>query len=173
MARPVEIYLDIETDWDRGITVLGFRSSETGLVQLVGREITRSRLRRELPPKGRLYTFNGHCFDLACIRAQLRLDLSRTFDSCDLLRVCRETKLRRLRGGQKRIEQRIGFTRTVALANWWEPMNLWRDHRAGDPAALQVLLRYNADDINGLIAIKRHLASRGLLSKFGSRRRIY
>lgn len=131
MARPVEIYLDIETDWDRGITVLGFRSSETGLVQLAGREITRSRLRRELPLKGRLYTFNGHGFDLSLIRSRLGVDLREVFDSCDLLWVRRRTGLRRLRGGQKRVEQRIGFPRTVGLTNWWDPMNLWRDHEGG------------------------------------------
>jgi uncharacterized protein YprB with RNaseH-like and TPR domain len=42
-------------------------------------------------------------------------------------------------------------------------MNLWRNHQGGDPDALKILLGYNANDINGLIAIKRHLASRGLL----------
>jgi uncharacterized protein len=163
MTRPIEIYLDIETDRDRKITVLGFRSSETGLVQLVGREITRSRLRRELPLKGRLYTFNGHVFDLSLIRSRLGVDLrEEVFDSCDLLWVCRRSGLRRLRGGQKRVEERIGCARTVRLANWWDPMNLWRDHQRGDADALQTLLRYNADDLNGLIAIKRHLANRGL-----------
>jgi uncharacterized protein YprB with RNaseH-like and TPR domain len=117
MGRPVEIYLDIETDRDRQITVLGFRSSETGLVQLVGREITRSRLRRELPLKGRLYTFNGHGFDLSLIRFRLGVDLREIFDSCDLRWVCHRTGLRRLRGGQKRVEERIGFARTVSLEN--------------------------------------------------------
>lgn len=164
MSRPIEIYLDIETDRDRSITVLGFRSVETGLVQLVGREITRPRLLRALPRTGRLYTFNGHAFDLTRIRHQLGADLREIFESCDLLWVCRKTGLRTLSGSQKRIEERIGFARTVALANWWEPMDLWRAHQAGEAGALDILLRYNADDIRGLTAIKRHLASRGLLS---------
>ena len=34
-------------------------------------------------------------------------------------------------------------------------MNLWRGHQAGDAEALQTLLSYNENDINGLIAIKR------------------
>jgi hypothetical protein len=42
-------------------------------------------------------------------------------------------------------------------------MNLWRDHEGGNAEALQTLLSYNADDINGLLAIKRYLANQGLL----------
>jgi uncharacterized protein len=162
MTRPLEIYLDIETSWDRQITVLGFRSSETGLIQLVGPEITPRRLRGVLPSRGRLFTFNGHAFDLTRIRHELGVDLREMFESYDLMWVCRRTGLRRLSGGQKLIEERIGFSRTVALANWSDPMNLWQAHQAGELGALDTLLRYNADDVRGLIAIKRYLAGQGL-----------
>ena len=48
MPRPLETYLDIETTWDGELTVVGFRSSATGVVQLVGRDITAARLRAQL-----------------------------------------------------------------------------------------------------------------------------
>jgi hypothetical protein len=78
MARPLEVYLDIETDWNRNLTVVGFTSSDSGTVQRVGEEITLGRLTRWLPRNGRMYTYNGHCFDLPCIRAQLGIDLRKT-----------------------------------------------------------------------------------------------
>src|SRR5438876_1107761 len=70
-----DIYLDVETDWGRRLTVVGFFATSTGLVQLVGPEITPEGVRRALPTAGTLYTYNGHCFDLTCLRKQLGLNL--------------------------------------------------------------------------------------------------
>src|SRR5437667_12537192 len=60
MTPPCEIYLDIETDWQRRLTVVGFQSSTTGVVQLVGSDITADRLEQALPAGGMLFTYNGH-----------------------------------------------------------------------------------------------------------------
>ena len=155
-----EIYLDIETDrWQR-ITVVGFRSQTTGLVQFVGDEISPRRLHDTLPPTGRLFTYNGHCFDLPVIRKQLGLDLRVRFASCDLRFVCQRHGLR---GGQKAVEHQLGHRRALEGMDGWEAVVLWARHLRGDDAALPRLLRYNAEDVDGLALIKEHLAARGLL----------
>src|SRR3989442_14030034 len=161
MARLIEVYLDVETNWWRELTVIGFRSSVTGVVQLVGSEITARRLRKELPRDGRLFTYNGHCFDISCIRNQLGLDLRGQFESCDLRWICQRVVLL---GGQKRIEQRIGHERKYVDLDGLDAIRLWSEYEGGDQEALDLLLRYNAEDLKGLVRIKQHLSARGLLS---------
>jgi uncharacterized protein len=161
MAKPIEVYLDVETNWGRELTVVGFQSSATGVIQLVGSEITTRRLRKELPREGRLFTYNGHCFDICCIRKQLGIDLHHQFESFDLRWICQRIGLR---GGQKLIEQRIGHERKYAEMDGLDAIRLWSDYEDGDQGALALLLCYNAEDLTGLMKIKRHLSVRGLLS---------
>ena len=154
-----EIYLDVETDWGRRLTVVGFHSSATGLVQLVGSEITAEGLHRVLPAMGTLFTYNGHSFDLTCVRKQLGLDLRTRFSSVDLRWVCQRQGLR---GGQKAIETRLGLTRTLPNMDGRDAIVLWGRFQRGDRAALTTLLRYNAEDLEGMMFIRQHLARRGL-----------
>src|SRR5690349_17077490 len=100
MSDATDLYLDVETDGLRRLTVVGFYSPATGLVQLVGPQITPANLEAALPAAATLYTFNGHSFDLPLIRGQLGLALRERFTSVDLMHACRR---RGLRGGQKRI----------------------------------------------------------------------
>jgi uncharacterized protein YprB with RNaseH-like and TPR domain len=93
-----DIFLDIETTWEGEPTVIGFRSRETGLVQFAGEEITLRRLLNALPRTGRLFTFNGHSFDLVRIHWALGVDLQEQFDSIDLMHVGWRYDLR---GGQQ------------------------------------------------------------------------
>ena len=162
MPKPIDIYLDVETNWWRKLTVIGFRSSVTSTVQLVGSDITASRLHLLLPREGRLFTYNGHCFDISCIRAQLGLDLRGRFESFDLRWICQRNGLR---GGQKRIERRCGHLRQCKGMDGLDAISLWNDYQQGDKEALALLLRYNAEDLRGLMIIKQHLASRGLLEQ--------
>jgi uncharacterized protein YprB with RNaseH-like and TPR domain len=162
MDKGIDIFLDIETDWDRRLTVLGFRSDATGLVQLVGAEIDRRRVARALPKEGRLFTFNGHSFDVTCIKRQLGLDLRAQYDSYDLRWVCYHAGLR---GGQKAIERRLGIRRELEGLNGWHAITLWERHREGDSDALATLKRYNAEDLQGLVEIKEHLSVNGLFEK--------
>lgn len=152
------IYLDIETEWDRTLTVLGFHSRETGTVQLVGSDITARRLRAVLPRTGRLVTFNGHCFDLPVIRTQLGIDLRSTHDSVDLRYVCARSQLK---GGQKLIEQHLGIARGTEGVDGREAITLWNRYRRGDRAALDLLLAYNEEDILGMKEIEKILKKRG------------
>jgi uncharacterized protein len=160
--KTIEIFLDIETTRRRELTVLGFHSTVTGLVQLVGAEITRKRVHQELPREGHLYTYNGHCFDLSCIRAQLGLDLMARFDSRDLRWICQRHGIC---GGQKIIEQSLGVCRETEGIDGMEAIYLWHRYQKGDKNALKTLLRYNAEDIEGLMVIKQHLVQKGLLMK--------
>ena len=162
MAATLAVYLDVETDWSRRLTVIGFRSAQTGLVQLVGEQISRARLMRELPRGGRLFTYSGHCFDLACIRDQLNLDLREHFDSFDLRWICQRHGLT---GGQKAIEIHAGVRRKLDGLGGRDAIYLWSRYQKGDEEALQTLLQYNAEDVAGLVAIRRHLLHVGILRR--------
>ena len=61
------LYLDIETNYSGEITVVGMYSKKMGLVQLLRPQINAEELINALPPVGKLYTYNGHCFDLPVI----------------------------------------------------------------------------------------------------------
>jgi len=153
----MDIYLDIETDFQSRITVVGFYSRATGFGQMVGSDITARRLARQLPKDGTLYTFNGHCFDLPVIRKRLGLDLRARFDSVDLRYVCARAGLT---GGQKAIEQRLGIKRRLPGLDGLDAIRLWEAYLArGAADSLQILLAYNREDVLNLVRIKRYLAS--------------
>lgn len=160
MPPALRIFLDIETDYYRQPTVIGFTSSETGLVQLVGNDITAARLQEALPETGRLYTYNGHSFDLPCIKSSLGLDLRATYDSVDLRWVCQRNGIT---GGQKAIEKQWGLVRENDGMDGQDAMWLWQKYRRGEKAALAKLLSYNAEDIEGLRFIRRKLVEKGYL----------
>jgi len=157
MASTPAVYLDVETDWHRQLTVVGFQCRETGPVQLVGAEITKRRLTSELPKSARLYTFNGHAFDLVVIRKQLGVNLRDRHDSCDLMWMCRRSGLP---GGQKTIEARLGIRRSCEISSGMEAIRLWQRYQRGDSEALQTLLEYNLEDLEGMRRIHRHLRSK-------------
>jgi uncharacterized protein len=121
---------------------------------LIGEEITRKRILNELPRTGRLYTYNGHCFDLSIIRDQLELDLGEKFDSWDLRWLCQRNGIY---GGQKTIENQIGIQRKTEGFDGLEAIRLWEKYNLSGEKALQALLLYNEEDITGLVLIKRYL----------------
>jgi uncharacterized protein YprB with RNaseH-like and TPR domain len=155
----VDIYLDIETDFQNQITVVGFHSRATGFCQLVGSDITARRLARRLPKEGTLYTFNGHCFDLPVIRKRLGLDLRARHNSVDLRYACARAGLK---GGQKVIEARLGIKRKLPGLDGYDALLLWQDYlERGAADSLHILLAYNREDVMNLARIKRYLASAG------------
>lgn len=160
MHRP-SLYLDIESDRGR-ITVLGLLSTETGMHQWVGWDVKAEPFRSALPRGGRLFTFNGNGFDIPWTVRATGVDLWRRFECVDLLPICRRLGMR---GGQKGVERRVGFTRfaDVAGLHGRHAVLLWRKFLAGDRNALGLLLRYNRVDLYGMRAIHEHLAGRGLV----------
>lgn len=158
-----DVYLDIETSWEGGITVIGCHYASRGVVQLVGRDITARRLNGALPRSGRIFTFNGNGFDLPIIHRKVGVDLKRTFESWDLMVICRRAGLR---GGQKKIEIATGFERATRGLDGRDAMRLWRAYcEEVDEEALRTLLAYNADDLLGMVHIARVLADYNLLDK--------
>src|SRR6266542_3402022 len=81
------------------------------------------------PAAGTLYTYNGHCFDLICLRQQLGLDLRACFASVDLRWVCQR---RGLRGGQKAIEKSLGHRRLLPDLDGRDALLLWARYQRGD-----------------------------------------
>jgi uncharacterized protein len=149
-----EIYLDIETSWQKEITLIGFWSKPTGLVQLINEQINATNLLKQLPSSGELFTFNGHSFDLSVIKNQLGIDLRSKFQSFDLRWICPKYGLK---GGQKIVEKLIGFDRETEGLNGQDAIRLWAKYLQGDRTALKTFLQYNAEDIQGMIAIKKYL----------------
>ena len=160
MPRSLEIFLDIETTWDGEITLVGFYSSDTGLVQLLQGDLNKRRLHKELPRNGHLYTYNGHSFDCFHVHKQFGINLRERYDSRDLRWICQRNGIT---GGQKIIEKRFGFKRKTEGMEGWDAVCLWNDYLHGDEEALKTLLLYNKEDIKGMIHIKRKLFKKIIL----------
>src|SRR3954467_2736649 len=101
-------YLDIETSWDKQITVIGIYREGLGTVQLIAPDISVERLGAALEGVRMVLTFNGAGFDLPVIEAALGIRLQSHHKHRDLMRDCHKQKLK---GGLKKIEQRLGIHR--------------------------------------------------------------
>ena len=157
----MSLYLDIETDYENRISVIGLYERSIGFVQLVGDRVTYQRLVRALPEVDNLFTFNGNSFDLPRIRKQLRLDLHQRFDSIDLRWECYRVGWT---GGQKAIEAKLGIRRNLPGLDGRRAQLLWyRFKKRGDEDALQKLLLYNREDIMNMIRIRVVLRQKGSL----------
>ena len=141
-------YLDIETTYDGGISVVGIHIPGRPLNQLIGGQVTDVGLARALEPVGTVVTFNGSRFDLPVIRRVTGIDLLDLVRHRDLLTDCRR---RGIRGGLKRVEVLFGITRTAEMVDGAMAPYLWqRYEEMGDEEALRTLLDYNREDVVNL-----------------------
>lgn len=148
-------YLDIETSWQRAITVIGIYRPDRGVIQLVGEGVTVENLRIALAGTRTVVTFNGNAFDLPVISRRLGVDLKQSHVSHDLMYDCWK---RGLKGGLKQVEERLGIARASIGLDGRDAMRLWDTYqRRGDEAALHTLLTYNRDDIVNLPALAQAL----------------
>jgi uncharacterized protein YprB with RNaseH-like and TPR domain len=151
----VSAYLDIETAFDGSITVIGVFRPDFGTIQLVGGGVTDVNIYRALEGITTIYTYNGGSFDLPVIRRRLRVDLKQDFQHHDLMRDCWKQGLK---GGLKKVELTIGIARGTAGLSGWDAPRLWyRYETKGDQAALDLLLRYNRDDVINLPRLRAYL----------------
>jgi len=155
----MKAFLDIETSFEGEITVLGIYRGDGTIVQLVGKEITKSNLLNNLSGITTIYTYNGSRFDLPIIREKLDIDLDDYFATCDLMYDCWQ---RNLYGGLKKVEQILGIERRLKEINGWIAMELWEEYQRGNnQEALQVLLEYNKEDIVNLPILMEKLGKKG------------
>jgi uncharacterized protein YprB with RNaseH-like and TPR domain len=147
-------YLDIETSFQREVTLFGLLRSDRGLVQIVGAAITRDSIDEALRGIDTLCTFNGESFDLPVLRRAYGLGLLERCRSLDLSMECRRVGRR---GGLKRIEDGLGIPRSLRGVTGYDAMVLWERWESGDREALQTLLQYNRDDVVNLALLERRL----------------
>ena len=155
-------YLDIETTGlsplYNKLTVIGIyreNGSDGVVTQLVGDEITSSKLILAMEDVTRLYTYNGSRFDLPFIKARLDVDLKECCDHEDLMYACWK---RNLKGGLKSVERQLGIERELTDIDGWMAVQLWYAYQNdGDKTALARLLKYNEEDVVNLQVLRERL----------------
>lgn len=151
----MSLYLDIETNYSGEITVIGMYAKSIGLVQLVRPNISADELLRVMPRVKRLYTYNGHCFDLPVIRKHFGVNLREHYESIDLRFVCQRVGWK---GGLKKVEQQLGIERKLPGVDGMAALWLWEQYWIeNDKRALKTLLTYNKEDVMNLIALRKAL----------------
>ncbi len=131
-------YLDIETSWERSITIIGIYKSGEGTTQLIAPRIDRGALLRVLEGVERLFTYNGTGFDLPVIERWLGVSIGKQIPHRDLMYDCWK---RKLKGGLKGVERTLGIHRDTEGVDGLQAMKLWAAHQNGDAEALDLLLR--------------------------------
>ena len=158
-AQPREAFLDIETTglspYQCDISVVGIltRGAYIGLVS--GFDLTPEALCYVLKDVDILYTFNGRRFDIPFVRKKMEMDLEEGKAHIDVLYQCRSVGLR---GGQKIVERTLCLSRSQECPDGRAAARLgkrWLKH--GDLGALEILMRYNEDDLRNLQKIKEHV----------------
>ncbi|MDA2916198.1 ribonuclease H-like domain-containing protein [Nitrospinae bacterium AH_259_B05_G02_I21] len=150
-------YLDIETSYDGALTVVGLWRPHGGLSQWVSPDIDSAELLEALSGAQALYTYNGHRFDLPVIHRRLGLNLRRLFASRDLMYDCWR---RGLYGGLKAVERQLGIPRSLPHLDGRDAMRLWAAYvDRGEEEALELLLRYNREDVENLDLLRSHLSA--------------
>ncbi len=137
-------FLDIETDSVGKITLVGVSNYFTTNQFVRGVNLENELVERELSKYKIVVTFNGGAFDLPKLRKQLGVEIK--VPHIDLKPLC--VKLG-LKGGLKEVERILELKRPAHL--YGNPVELWNAfHASGDREYLELLLQYNAEDIENL-----------------------
>jgi uncharacterized protein YprB with RNaseH-like and TPR domain len=149
------VFLDIETTGlafqRHDITVIGMYDGSRHSNYVKGMNLDDFQF--ELPLYKVLVTFNGSMFDVPFIKAKYP---SVGFDQIHLdLRFL----MRRIgySGGLKRIENQLGITRRqdVEDLRGIDAVRLWKSYERGNDGALNVLIKYNSEDVQNLTRLMR------------------
>ena len=157
-------YLDIETTGlspaESELTVIGIyreNGSDDEVIQLVGDEISLSKLVTALENTSILYTYNGSRFDLPFINTKLGIDLTEHCTHEDLMYACWKQKLK---GGLKSVERQLGIERELADVNGLMAIQLWYEYvDQGNENSLAKLLKYNEEDVVNLRTLRERLST--------------
>ncbi len=155
------VYLDIETtglaNSDK-VTVVGLFDGYDTKLMVDGINLDWRHLALELQQYEMVVTFNGASFDIPFIerRHPGTIPSIPHFDvrhACSLLGYC---------GGLKAIEKSMGIVRPVEISELrgGDAVTLWRMYKgSGDEHYLQLLLKYNEEDITNLQTLARLVVS--------------
>ncbi len=154
----MKAYLDIETSFDGRITVVGMYRPSKNLTQLVLPSITSEAILGFLDGAESVVTYNGSRFDLPVIEKCCDLNLMDYFKSIDLMYDCWRHDLY---GGLKKVEKILGIHRDLSDVDGWDAVRFWSRYETyGDEEALEVLLKYNKEDVLNLCIIEECLKTR-------------
>ncbi len=141
-------YVDIETTGlspHDDITIIGIYNGKETRTYIKG--VNLEEAQAELAKYKQLVTFNGARFDLPFIEREFSGFFNHLHT--DLL-----YPLKRLgySGGLKKIECMLGIERSEETSGLtgFDAVRLWNMHRRGDEEALDMLIRYNAEDVENL-----------------------
>lgn len=148
----MKVYLDIETDRNGNICVVGMFKKPDRFVQLYGKNIATNVIETFVSEAQTIVTFNGDCFDIPHIKKHLNLDLIATCTSLDLFKVKKKLNIK---GGLKELEKMYGITRKTEGIDGRKAVWLWEGYiRKGRVDDLNVLLEYNKEDVINLVALE-------------------
>jgi len=155
-------YLDIETTslnpYNGDLTVIGLcleDANDHRIIQLVGDDISASKLIEIMKRVEVLYTYNGSRFDIPYIKAKIGIDITKYCAHKDLMIECWQ---RNLYGGLKEVERKLGIKRKLTGVDGRIAAELWRNYKFyGDRDSLTTLLEYNREDVFNLRVIRQKL----------------
>jgi uncharacterized protein YprB with RNaseH-like and TPR domain len=142
-------FVDIETTglsrWTDTLTVLGIYDGTTPHIYIHDKDIEKGY--EKLKEFDTVVTFNGKQFDMPFIEQKSGEKFD--FVHFDLRFLLKELGYA---GGLKKIEKELGIVRDeqVAEVDGREAVRLWRRYLRGDQKALEILLKYNEEDIVNL-----------------------
>ncbi len=149
-------YIDIETNHQNNITVLGISDGVRTWQFVRHHNMNQEDIREVLKQFKLLVTFNGACFDLPIIRRYFTHVLP-DVPHIDLRFVGQKIGLR---GGLKHIEKSIGISRgeNVEDVRGSDALILWSQYRrTGNTQFRDILLEYNAEDILNLKPLAEYM----------------
>jgi hypothetical protein len=143
-------YLDVEIDSYGRIVLVGLSDYFTTKHFVSGAYLEKATIERELSRYKLLVTFNGSSFDVPKLQKQLNIHV--TMPHIDLKPLCIHLGLT---GGLKKVEQQLHLKRPQHLRG--SPVDLWKTfHASGDREWLELLIHYNAEDIENLKVIMEY-----------------
>lgn len=159
-------FVDIETTGiglGAVVTLVGVYAG--GEARLFVRGVSFGDLPRALDPYDVYVTYNGSTFDVPFLVREFGEGL-RPAAHIDLMHVLRAVGLK---GGLKAVERASGLARPEDLRglDGWDAVRLWREYEAGSRGSLELLARYNLEDILNLeplleTAVDLHIERRAL-----------
>ena len=155
-------YLDIETTGlspsYSELTVIGIlieNGRDETFIQIVGDDISSSRLLEIIKNVKTLYTYNGSRFDLPFIKSKLGIDIKTSCIHNDLMLDCWE---KNLFGGLKNVERTLGINREIKDVDGQMAVILWQNYKLySDKKSLTTLLEYNREDVLNLRVLREKL----------------